>query len=289
MTRSLSKILPVLCILISNVDLSLAQSLANRQPTSLLGQYSVESQVYTTRDGLPSNEIEEIMQDSRGFVWIATDKGLSRFDGYTFKNFSGFSDNHIRCLAEDSSGILWLQTQNSIELFDPQTFRKTISLNQDMLPPVSWWTIECDAQGNVWTLRENKLYRHVGGTFTEVFDFTLSMFDGEIWRCRLVFGADGDIWIQGVWEIWARLSSSGEFKMLYLPDWKDINPSRSTDNMKMPYWKRFPNILEEIELPYRLVTLTELYKEIGSLRSPWYEEGEVKKPEEALPVATALQ
>lgn len=43
---------------------------------------------YTSADGLPSNSIRDIIQDEKGFVWVATDGGLSRFDGSTFRNFN---------------------------------------------------------------------------------------------------------------------------------------------------------------------------------------------------------
>jgi ligand-binding sensor domain-containing protein len=43
---------------------------------------------YTTADGLAHNRINKIVRDSRGFLWFATHDGLSRFDGYTFTNYS---------------------------------------------------------------------------------------------------------------------------------------------------------------------------------------------------------
>jgi ligand-binding sensor domain-containing protein len=41
---------------------------------------------YSPSDGLPGSQINYLMQDSKGFIWIATDKGVSRFDGQRFKN-----------------------------------------------------------------------------------------------------------------------------------------------------------------------------------------------------------
>ena len=42
---------------------------------------------YTTADGLAGNTVERIVRDSRGFLWFCTRNGLSRFDGYEFRNF----------------------------------------------------------------------------------------------------------------------------------------------------------------------------------------------------------
>lgn len=66
---------------------------------------------YTIDDGLPSMHIYDIIQDSKGFIWLATDAGLSCFDGYTFKNYStkdGLTFNDVFRLREDAQGRIWL-------------------------------------------------------------------------------------------------------------------------------------------------------------------------------------
>jgi signal transduction histidine kinase len=50
---------------------------------------------YTTAQGLPDNNIQSITQDSRGFLWIGTAEGLSRFDGKNFKNFFAAKNDSI--------------------------------------------------------------------------------------------------------------------------------------------------------------------------------------------------
>src|SRR5262249_49070961 len=42
---------------------------------------------FTAADGLPSDQINRIVQDSHGFLWFCTNEGLSRFDGYKFTNY----------------------------------------------------------------------------------------------------------------------------------------------------------------------------------------------------------
>jgi ligand-binding sensor domain-containing protein/two-component sensor histidine kinase len=54
---------------------------------------------YTIDDGLPSNDIRKVYQDSEGFIWIATMNGLSRYDGYSFTNYS--SDQGIFSVVND--------------------------------------------------------------------------------------------------------------------------------------------------------------------------------------------
>jgi len=59
--------------------------------------------------GLPSNSVYDIFQDSKGFMWFATGKGICRYDGSTFKTFT--SDEQTSksgsCLAEDGFGRIW--------------------------------------------------------------------------------------------------------------------------------------------------------------------------------------
>ena len=70
---------------------------------------------FTEDDGLPSSTIYSIFQDSKGYLWFATDKGVSRYDGYQFNNYNvndGLSDNEVLNFFEDSNDRLWFYTLN---------------------------------------------------------------------------------------------------------------------------------------------------------------------------------
>jgi ligand-binding sensor domain-containing protein len=67
---------------------------------------------FNSDDGLPSSEVYEIIQDSKGYLWFGTDNGLSRFNGYSFRNFGalhGLSDPVVFHLQEDRHGRIWMQ------------------------------------------------------------------------------------------------------------------------------------------------------------------------------------
>ena len=71
---------------------------------------------YTVEDGLPSNEAYFIYEDQKGFIWIGTDRGLSKYNGYEFENFTledGLTDNVVLDIYEDHEGILWFYTHNN--------------------------------------------------------------------------------------------------------------------------------------------------------------------------------
>ena len=68
---------------------------------------------YTTDDGLPSSEVYYIIQDKKGYIWFATDMGVSRFDGYNFENFDiqkGLPSNTIFEIYEDYKGRIWFSS-----------------------------------------------------------------------------------------------------------------------------------------------------------------------------------
>jgi len=71
----------------------------------------------TVRDGLSMSTISSILQDSQGYVWLATESGLNRYDGYTVRQFRrergnqhGLASDYIWSIAEDAHGDLWLAT-----------------------------------------------------------------------------------------------------------------------------------------------------------------------------------
>ncbi len=69
---------------------------------------------YTLNDGLPSNHVYRITQDYDGFIWIITDKGMSKFDGKTFKNFTikeGLPSNDIWNIRITPDNKVWFFTK----------------------------------------------------------------------------------------------------------------------------------------------------------------------------------
>lgn len=68
---------------------------------------------FSTEMGLSSSEVYCQVQDSLGYMWFGTSRGLSKFDGYTFENFSakdGLSSNSIIKMFYDRFGRIWFST-----------------------------------------------------------------------------------------------------------------------------------------------------------------------------------
>ncbi|MEL6255565.1 MAG: two-component regulator propeller domain-containing protein, partial [Bacteroidota bacterium] len=71
---------------------------------------------YTVEDGLQSNDINYIMQDSKGYIWFVGDGAALKYNGREFKeiNFGGFANR----LWEDSNGRFWLCAMGAIARLD---------------------------------------------------------------------------------------------------------------------------------------------------------------------------
>lgn len=67
---------------------------------------------FGVEDGLPHRQVHCILQDRQGFIWVATEGGVARFDGLRFKIFNkadnGLSTDRIHWMLEDAAGKLWL-------------------------------------------------------------------------------------------------------------------------------------------------------------------------------------
>ncbi len=82
------------------------------------------------QQGLAQVGIQEVFQDSYGFLWIATQEGLQRFDGYEFTAYKhepfdthSLSGNNITHLAEDHRGDLWIIASGMLNRFDREEDR----------------------------------------------------------------------------------------------------------------------------------------------------------------------
>ena len=81
---------------------------------------------YSLEEGLAQSQVRSICQDEKGFLWIGTLGGLSRFNGKKFTNFSvddGLLSNKVNTIFLDSKNQLWIGTKGGISLFDGKAFQ----------------------------------------------------------------------------------------------------------------------------------------------------------------------
>ena len=118
MTRVVSCLAPVVCVFLAPA------SLFGLDPHKAITQYP--RTVWTQQQGLPQDTIRAITQTSDGYLWLGTDEGLARFDGYEFIRFtkddSALPGNSItaRLAAKDGSG--GIGTPNVLTLYIQRHF-----------------------------------------------------------------------------------------------------------------------------------------------------------------------
>src|SRR5688572_22085202 len=74
-------------------------------------QFAVKN--FSIAEGLPSTETYFVFQDNQGFIWIATDQGVARFDGYemtVFRATDGLEDPVVFGISQDHRGRIWFRT-----------------------------------------------------------------------------------------------------------------------------------------------------------------------------------
>jgi len=94
---------------------------------SFISASKIEFDRYNIDDGLSQNTVYKVFQDSRGYIWLGTQGGLDRFNGYDFKHYehesndsSSIVNGWIRTINEDENGLLWLGTLGgNLGWFDP--------------------------------------------------------------------------------------------------------------------------------------------------------------------------
>ena len=93
---------------------------------------------FTIENGLSNNVVYSTLQDSKGFLWIATHDGLNRYDGYDFKKFlhypfdkKSLASNMTIDMTEDAEGRLWILTNTHLHLYN----EKNESFERYILPP----------------------------------------------------------------------------------------------------------------------------------------------------------
>ena len=96
---------------------------------------------WSSENGLPQNSVHQVLQTRDGYLWIATEGGVARFNGIQFTVFNQesapeFTSNDTLCLAEDRSGGLWIGTSDGLLRYAGGGFRRYTTA--DGLPSLLW-------------------------------------------------------------------------------------------------------------------------------------------------------
>lgn len=127
-------------------------------------------EVWRTEEGLPQNTVKQVLQTRDGYLWLATEAGLARFDGVRFEiydkdNTPVFAGNSIRRLYEDRAGTLWCSMPRQLLRRENDQF-VDVSGAEGLPAGAEFSSFYEDHENNLWLASSQGLVRFRDGTFT---------------------------------------------------------------------------------------------------------------------------
>lgn len=125
-------------------------------------------QNWTTEEGLPQNSVHALLQSNDGYLWLATENGVARFNGLRFQRYSSanepaFSSDDVCCIAEGTPGTLFFGTANGVLIMHDGKFHRVAGITGETLG------LQREADGAVLVLTSLGLQRIHDGAASSVF------------------------------------------------------------------------------------------------------------------------
>ena len=181
-----------------------------------IGQVDYSLKTFTTTEGLSNNWVQSICQDKTGFLWVATWDGISRFDGYEFKNYDCNPEDSLslpyfsldKVVVDRFNEVLVMCQGKPISIYNRSFDRfEQFKINGSVFRA---WDINIDNHNNTWVLGSDGLYlsRGEGHLFDKInivdshnnpfllnSDKLLSIDNtGAVWIYKMEFPAGISIW-----------------------------------------------------------------------------------------------
>jgi len=156
-------------------------------------QYNIRH--FSIAEGICGNSINHIFQDSRGYIWFATQGGgVCRFNGASFKNFNkthGLISNDVTYITEDKSGCIWIGTAEGASKFcgnNFQNFNATNGLSSKVV-----YCIKADKSGKVFFATEDAGLKIFNGTTFDSINVIHGLPSNEVYT--ITEAADGSLFL----------------------------------------------------------------------------------------------
>ncbi len=135
------------------------------------GDLAFSQQVWSTEEGLPDASVHQILQTRDGYLWLATEGGVARFDGSSFRVFRhetepAFLSNDVSAIAQDTSGDLWFGTADGLVREHAMQFRRYAE--RDGLPSGRIVSLAAAGDGSVLVLTGSGVLRFAEGQFAPI-------------------------------------------------------------------------------------------------------------------------
>ena len=182
---------------------------------------SVRFRNFGIASGLSQVTARAMLQDAQGFMWIGTQDGLNRFDGYNFRvyhrdrrNPSSLSDSHITALARGDGGTLWVGTMaGGLNRLDPATDVITAYRHQpeapDSLAADSVVALLRRGDGNLWIATSGGALQRLAPAEAQFTTINPGVDLGVV--RSMAEAADGTLWLAGSAGLWRHRRTDGSW------------------------------------------------------------------------------
>ncbi len=154
----------------------------------------------TTNQGLSQSHISTILKDKKGFMWLGSEDGLNKFDGFKFTHYkhdannkNSIIDSYIQDLLEDKSGNLWVATSGGLDRYDREKniFVHYENGNYDIND------IFQDSKGRIWlgTSQGLLLFNAATGVFKTWHLGQQLKSGGSAFVTQVIEDHDGSLWL----------------------------------------------------------------------------------------------
>ncbi len=177
---------------------------------SLLAQHPY-SWTLTTEDGLPSLEVYDLYEDSKGYIWIGTDKGLCKYNGVTFFYYKN-KDQKGEALSgihEDKQGRIWVRNfKKQVFYVENDSLHRLTEIDELEMVDLTEFLVQKDGVINILDRLGGMLYRFEkikkGWEVEKVNLLTLSQKDGYFLVYQIVLDEKNDLYVltsKGIYQL----------------------------------------------------------------------------------------
>lgn len=179
-------------------------------------------------DGLSQSSVQAMAQCQDGFLWIGTQYGLGRFDGYRFRTWrhlpddpASLSDSVIHDLLRSHDGLLWVGTRHGLNRFDPRTGQAE-RFFADLPSPVGWGGSQ--RVDIIEEADDGRLFIEVGGQMAywspeseriEIIPWALDVDSQQAGQRSALLDHSGRLWAHNARGLW-RQSADGSVMQLVI-------------------------------------------------------------------------
>ena len=244
--------------LLISIWLTIVFSLIGDITPSFAQSYVATLKQYTHEDGLRNQKNSRVLQDSKGFIWVTSEFGLTRFDGHSFhwitKAKNGLQKRTVRYMLEDQGGFIWLlyaenltQSLFAADLLDPIS-GEVLPVKEipDIDVPFDWGNV-IDLGSNdsrsLFFLTPHMLYVYEPQNGFQSITLPQALDPSWLW----ILPESQSVWIGNkTLEKWVRLNRNGEPEDQLICEDKSCMPLYMEENSDLWFMQLAPSRISQI-------------------------------------------